>query len=229
MPSLLRRLQKLESLITDRSGCAPHSTAWLEYWKDKLDRFLSKREHYGDEDTAKPAGGCENEVLVKVLGGRSMYRDVFQWTRIRRRVLTGGISQKQVGRESGISRKTVRKMIEFPIPPEYRRKNAVDRPKLGPCLGLIDHIVTEDQGKSKKQQHTAREAPGYRRNCWRLICRYAEIQTPFRESHWYNKTRKGLLRFPLPAGKYLNAFLAAQRFFIARLREIDLQFSWTFC
>ena len=86
-----------------------------------------------------------------------MYRDVTQWTRVRRRVLTGGVSQKQIERETGISRTTVRKMIEFPIPPGYRRKRAVDRPKLGPCLELINHIVKEDQGKSKQQQHTARQ------------------------------------------------------------------------
>jgi transposase len=85
-----------------------------------------------------------------------MYRDVTQWRRIRRRVLTGGVSQKQIERETGISRTTVRKMIEFPIPPGYRRKRAVERPKLGPCLELINHIVKEDQGKSK-QQHTARQ------------------------------------------------------------------------
>jgi hypothetical protein len=83
-----------------------------------------------------------------------MYRDVTQWTRIRRRLLAG-VSQKGIERETGISRKTVRKMIEFSIPPGYRRKKAVDRPKLGPCLRLIDHIVKEDQGKPKKQQHTA--------------------------------------------------------------------------
>ena len=86
-----------------------------------------------------------------------MYRDVTQWTRVRRRVLTGGVSQKQIERETGISRTTVRKMIEFPIPPGYRRKRAVDRPKLGPCLELVNHIVKEDQGKPKQQQHTTRQ------------------------------------------------------------------------
>jgi hypothetical protein len=72
-------------------------------------------------------------------------------------VLTGGVSQKRIARETGISRKTVRKMIEFPIPPGYRRKTPIERSKLRPCSGLIDGIVKEDQGKSKKQQHTARQ------------------------------------------------------------------------
>ena len=84
-----------------------------------------------------------------------MYRDVTQWTRIRRRVLTGGVSQRQIVRETGISRVTVRKMVEFPVPPGNRRKKAIDRPKLRLCSRLIDGIVKEDQGKPKKQQHTA--------------------------------------------------------------------------
>ena len=85
-----------------------------------------------------------------------MYRDVTQWTRIRRRVLTGGVSRKQIERETGISRTTVRKMIEFRVPPGYRREKPVNRPKLGPCLGVIDQIVKEDCGKPKKQRHTAK-------------------------------------------------------------------------
>jgi hypothetical protein len=84
-----------------------------------------------------------------------MYTDLTQWTRIRRCVLAGGVSQKQIARQTGISRSTIRKMIGFPIPPGYRRKKAVNRRTLGPCLELIDHVVNEDQGKLKKQQHTA--------------------------------------------------------------------------
>src|SRR5882724_6536818 len=85
-----------------------------------------------------------------------MYRDVTQWTMIRRRLLTGSVSQRQIARETGISRQTIRTMIEFPIPPGYRRKKPVNRPTLGPCLGLIDHMVKEDHGKPKKQKRTAR-------------------------------------------------------------------------
>ncbi|MDQ2834603.1 MAG: IS630 family transposase [Acidobacteriota bacterium] len=67
------------------------------------------------------------------------------------------MSQKQIARETGISWKTVQKMIKFPTPPGYRRKKPIDRCKLQPCAGLIDGIVKEDQGRSKKQQHTARQ------------------------------------------------------------------------
>jgi hypothetical protein len=30
--------------MTDRSALVPRSEAWLEYWKEKLDRFLSERD-----------------------------------------------------------------------------------------------------------------------------------------------------------------------------------------
>lgn len=84
-----------------------------------------------------------------------MYRNVTQWTRIRRRVLAGGVSQRRIEREAGISRKTVRKMITFPVPPGYQRKKAVERPKLGLCLEVIDQIAKEDADQPKNQRHTA--------------------------------------------------------------------------
>ena len=32
MSNLLRRLQKLEARLTDRSGLVPNAQGWLEYW-----------------------------------------------------------------------------------------------------------------------------------------------------------------------------------------------------
>ena len=48
-----------------------------------------------------------------------MYRDVAQWSSIRHRILQDGISIRQVVRETGISRKTVRKMLDQPLPKPY--------------------------------------------------------------------------------------------------------------
>src|SRR5829696_3982034 len=45
-----------------------------------------------------------------------MYRDVAQWTGIRRRILRDGVSISQVVRETGISGKTVCKMLKHPLP-----------------------------------------------------------------------------------------------------------------
>ena len=45
-----------------------------------------------------------------------MYRDLVQWSGIQRRILREGVSISQVVRETGISRKSVRKMLKHPLP-----------------------------------------------------------------------------------------------------------------
>ena len=76
--------------------------------------------------------------------------------RIRRAVLVEGRSQRSVAREFGLARTTVRKMLGYSIPPGYRRKEPVKRPKLGPWMGVIDAILEEDKTNPAKQRHTAR-------------------------------------------------------------------------
>ena len=76
--------------------------------------------------------------------------------RVRRAVLVDGLSQRSVAREFGISRKSVRKMVSFSVPPGYRRQQAVKRPKLDPWVGVIDAILEEDKARPAKQRHTAK-------------------------------------------------------------------------
>jgi len=76
--------------------------------------------------------------------------------RVRRAVLVDGVSQRTAAREFGISRKSVRKMVSFSVPPGYRRQQAVKRPKLDPWVGVIDAIVEEDKARPAKQRHTAK-------------------------------------------------------------------------
>ena len=54
-----------------------------------------------------------------------MYRDVVQWSKIRNRILVEGVSRRQVARETGISGKTVSKMLTHTHPqlPAPRRRN----------------------------------------------------------------------------------------------------------
>ena len=62
------------------------------------------------------------------------------------------MSIRQAAREFGLSRNTVRRMLQFSVPPGYERKKPVQRPKLGPWLGVS--VVIElrrerlDNGKS---------------------------------------------------------------------------------
>ena len=78
------------------------------------------------------------------------------YARIRRAVQVDGMSIRQAAREFGLSRKTIRKMMQFSLPPGYERKKPVVRPKLGPWLGVIDQILVDDQTQPKKQRHTAK-------------------------------------------------------------------------
>src|ERR1022692_71855 len=85
-----------------------------------------------------------------------MFKDIAQWTRIRRRVLRGGVSQRRMALETGISPQTVRKMLKFILPPGYQRQQPIQRPKLGPWIGVIDQIVKQDGTRPKKQRNTAK-------------------------------------------------------------------------
>jgi transposase len=47
-------------------------------------------------------------------------------------------------------------MLEFSVPPGYRRSKPPAKPKLDPFIGIIDAILAEDKDRPKKQQHTSK-------------------------------------------------------------------------
>ena len=76
--------------------------------------------------------------------------------RVRRAVRVEGRSQRAVAREFGLSRETVRKMLLYAVPPGYQRQQPIKRPKLGPWLGVIDAILSDDKQRPAKLRHTAK-------------------------------------------------------------------------
>ena len=56
----------------------------------------------------------------------------------------------------GISRDSVRKMLSFSVPPGYRRRAEIKRPKLDGFTEIIDAWLAEDRGRNRKQRHTAK-------------------------------------------------------------------------
>ena len=76
--------------------------------------------------------------------------------RVRRAVRVEGRSQRAVAKEFGLSRETVRKMLQYAVPPGYQRQQPIKRPKLGPWLGVIDAILADDKQRPAKQRHTAK-------------------------------------------------------------------------
>ena len=78
------------------------------------------------------------------------------YARVRRAVLVEGMCRRAAGREFGLARKTVSKMLEYAAPPGYQRQKPVRRPKLGPWQGVIDAILEDDKQRPRKQRHTAK-------------------------------------------------------------------------
>ena len=67
-----------------------------------------------------------------------------------------GMSTREAARVFGLHRDTVRKMLEYSVPPGYRRQSPPRRPKLDPYHGVIDRILEEDRSLPRKQRHTAK-------------------------------------------------------------------------
>ena len=68
-----------------------------------------------------------------------------------------GMSERAAARYFGISRESVRTMIEFSVPPGYIRTALVRRPKLDGFTGLIDEWLRRDRDDDhRKQRHTAK-------------------------------------------------------------------------
>ncbi len=84
-----------------------------------------------------------------------MYK-VDVYLRVRRAVMVEGMSVREAARTFGLHRDTVRKMLEYAVPPGYRRQVPPRRPKVSPYTGVIDRIVEDDHQVPKKQRHTAK-------------------------------------------------------------------------
>ena len=81
-------------------------------------------------------------------------KDVELYAKVRHAVRIEGLSKRAVGRRFGIDPRTVNKMLEFSVPPGYRRSKPPVKPKLGAFIAIIDGILAAD--RPKKQQHTSK-------------------------------------------------------------------------
>jgi transposase len=78
------------------------------------------------------------------------------YARVRFVVQIEGVSQREAARRFGIDPRTVAKMLAFSVPPGYRRRRPPARPKLDRFTGIIDGILAGDEGRPRKQRHTAK-------------------------------------------------------------------------
>jgi len=82
--------------------------------------------------------------------------DVNEKEQIRRAVLVEGKSQRQVARETGHSRHTIKKMLKDGEVPKYRMQKKRECPVLGPYKAILAEWVAEDEKKPKKKRRTAK-------------------------------------------------------------------------
>ena len=82
--------------------------------------------------------------------------DVKEKEQIRRAVLVEGKSRRQVAKETGRSRNTIRRMLTDGEAPRYRKRSARPRPVLDPFQAILDEWIAEDEKKPKKKRRTAK-------------------------------------------------------------------------
>ena len=78
------------------------------------------------------------------------------YLKVRRAHFQDGLSGRRIARDFGISRDSVAKMLAYSEPPGYRRTAEIKRPKLDAYVDQIDHWLTEDKARPRKQRHTAK-------------------------------------------------------------------------
>lgn len=100
-----------------------------------------------------------------------MYRDSALWQKIRGRVLHDGASKRQVAREAGMSRKTLRKILAHEKPPGYVPRKSSYR-KLGPYIPAIERFLCDPASGSI----TVQSVVSYLRANERFVGSYGSVR-----------------------------------------------------
>ena len=79
-----------------------------------------------------------------------------QWIELRRKIRNEEVSLRQLERDTGIHRQTLRKIRDHSQPPGYRRTKPIIKSKMDPYLGRIKAIIEADKELPCKQRHTAK-------------------------------------------------------------------------
>jgi len=80
-----------------------------------------------------------------------------KWIELRRKIRNEEVSLRQLERETGIHRQTLRKVRDNSQPPGYQRIKPVNKSKIGPYVERIKAIIETDKDVHKKQRHTAKK------------------------------------------------------------------------
>jgi transposase len=81
-----------------------------------------------------------------------------KWIELRRKIRNQEIPLRQISRENGIHRQTLRKIRDNSQPPGYQRTKPIPKSKIAPYIERIKTIIEDDKGAAhKKQYHTAKK------------------------------------------------------------------------
>jgi len=80
---------------------------------------------------------------------------VKEWEQMRRAYHVEGKSIREIARETGRARRTVRRMVEAEAPPQYRRQQARSAPTLGPYKARIQELLAQNKCLPRKQRWTS--------------------------------------------------------------------------
>jgi len=81
-----------------------------------------------------------------------------KWIELRRKIHNQEIPLRQISRESGIHRETLRKIRDNNQPPGYQRTKSILKTKIAPYVDRIKSIIADDKKEvHKKQHHTAKK------------------------------------------------------------------------
>jgi FixJ family two-component response regulator len=73
---------------------------------------------------------------------------------VRRGALVEGKSDAQIARDLGIDRRTVKKLVENPVPPGYRMRQVRAKPKLGAFMDRIEEICARTRRRPESSATT---------------------------------------------------------------------------
>jgi len=81
-----------------------------------------------------------------------------KWIELRRKIRNQEIPLRQISRENGIHRQTLRKIRDNSQPPGYQRTRPIQKSKIDPYIDRIKGIIEDDKvADHKKQHHTAKK------------------------------------------------------------------------
>jgi transposase len=80
-----------------------------------------------------------------------------EWIELRRKIRNQEVPLRQLSRQTGIHRQTLRKIRDNSQPPGYQRIKPIYKSKIGPYLDCIKAIIEADKEVHKKQRHTAKK------------------------------------------------------------------------